>query len=152
MKGLLIDMGVDFKTFSDFILQLMNSDAVIGLVGALSLLLTIISKKTGFDLSQDKKNDESDDDDSSETVNKDYVKQLNDKLDYLQMGQTSTIESIKSIGSTLAMVNDRLKGVEIQLGNVKNDISKMKKKSDEQETMILSIKEKENKENDKNYL
>lgn len=143
MKGLLIDMGVDFATFSDFILKLMNSDAVVGLVGALSLLLTVISKKSGFDLRQDKKNDESDDDDESEVVERNYAKQLNEKLDYLQMGQTSTIESIKSIGSTLGMVNDRMKGIETQLNNVKHDISNMKKKSEEHETMILSIKKKE---------
>lgn len=136
-------MGVDFATFSDFILKLMNSDAVVGLVGALSLLLTVISKKSGFDLRQDKKNDESDDDDESEVVERNYAKQLNEKLDYLQMGQTSTIESIKSIGSTLGMVNDRMKGIETQLNNVKHDISNMKKKSEEHETMILSIKKKE---------
>lgn len=135
-------MGVDFATFSDFILKLMNSDAVVGLVGALSLLLTVISKKTGFDLRQDKRNDESDDDDS-EVIESSYAKQLNEKLDYLQMGQTSTIESIKSIGSTLGMVNDKMKGIETQLNNVKRDISNMKKKSEEHESMIRSMKEKE---------
>lgn len=140
-------MGADFKTISEFILQFMNSDGVIGLVGALSLFLTVISKKKGFELQQDKKADESDDDD--DMLDRDYARQLNDKLDYLQMGQTSTIESIKSIGNTLSMVNDKMKNIENQLTNVKHDIRNMKKKSEEHESMIMSIREKDNEEDER---
>ena len=134
----------DFKTIADFIIDCMNSDGFIGIIGAMSILLTMFSNKKNYEMTHgDDPSETSAKDDERETVTENEkvsLKSVLVKMDIIQDSQDIMMDNIRAISGSMHMVNERLEGLEREMKNLKRDLKLQKQKTEQHDRELFEIK------------
>lgn len=135
----------NFKTITDFIIQFMNSDGFVGIVGALSMILSSISNKAIPEMKHDSSSSKTNNDGSQPVSDGDrnWFKNISLKIGVIQNSQEIMMDNIKSISDSLYMVNERLEGVEKEMKNLKRESKIQREKAEQHDRELIAMKSRE---------
>lgn len=135
----------NFKTITDFIIQFMNSDGFVGIVGALSMILSSISNKAIPEMKHDNGSSKKSTNGSQPVNNddKNWFDNISVKIDVIQNSQEIMMDNIKSISDSLYMVNERLEGVEKEMKNLKRESKIQREKTEQHDRELIAMKSRE---------